>query len=319
MSNYRTSKVDEAFYSVFTVFDFDLVSTVSGQPPSSFTVRFSLDDAPVTGIVFTVEEIGTTGDYVVIIPDGFPAKGLWAVSVEVAYNGSTWRDEVEVRAHDIDDVYDVIVAGGSGVETVNLTVIDTANGDIPVPDALIQIYDATGAVLVTFQRTSMSGVATVLLDDGTYEVRVFKPGVSQTTVPDYIVVIDTGGSTPQDFTIEVEAVIVAPPASPELCRLYADFLSQAGEPWENFKLQVENLYDPMSSAGLAVVEPIKQHLSDASGHIEFDVVRGTRIRVSFITTPLTREFVVPDKPVESLMTAFGAATDAFVVVRARTP
>jgi len=43
-------------------------------------------------------------------------------------------------------------------------------------------------------------------------------------------------------------------------------------------------------------------------------VRGSRVKVAFITTPLTREFVVPDKPVESLLTVFGAATDAFQVV-----
>ena len=313
MSNYRTSKVDETFYSVFTVFDFDAVSTVSGEDPGDFTVRFSKDDT-AQSLAFDIDEIGTTGDYVVTIPDGFPSMGLWVISVEVAYNGSTWRDEVEVRAHDIDDVYDVIVAGGSGVETVNITVVDIANGNIPVPDALVQVYDDTGAVLVTFQRTDTSGVASILLDDDDYQVRVFKPGVSQVTVPDTITVIDTGGATPQDFEVEVEAVIVAPPSSPELCRLYADFVSMAGEPWEGFKLQVENLFDPESSVGLRVIEPVKQHETDESGHVEFDVVRGSRVKVAFITTPLTREFVVPDKPVESLLTVFGAATDAFQVV-----
>jgi hypothetical protein len=311
MSTYRTSKVGEAFYSVLTVFDFDLVSTVSGQLPGDFTVRFSLNDTPQTGISFSIAEIGTTGDYAVRVPGGFPSKGLWAATVEVAYNGSTWRDEVEVRAHDIDDVYDVIVAGGTGVETVNLTVVDTANGNMPVPDALIQIYDDTGAVLVTFQRTDASGEATVLLDADTYEVRVFKPGVSH--VPEPIVVIDTGGSTPQDFTIEVESVFVAPPPSPNLCRLYADFLKFDGTPFENFKLQVENLYDPEAPTGLAVMQGLRQYETDAAGHVEFDVVRGTRIRVSFVSSPLTRDITVPDKAVENLLTAMGSATDAFTV------
>ncbi len=313
MSTYRTSKVDERFYSLFTVFDFDLVSTVSGQLPGDFTVRFSKDDTPQTGITYSISEISTTGDYVVIVPDGFPSKGLWAVTIEVAYNGSTWRDEVEVRAHDIDDVYDIIIAGGSGVETVNLTVVDITNGSIPVPDALIQVYDDTGAVLVTFQRTDTSGEAVVLLDADVYEIRVYKPGVSH--VPELITVIDTGGSTPQDFTIEVESVLVAPPPSPVLCRLYADFITQDGLPFAQFKLQVENLFDPESSAGLAVIERVRTYETDDSGHVEFDIVRGTRVRVAFVTSPLTREFVVPDKPVESLLTVFGAATDAFQVVK----
>jgi hypothetical protein len=231
----------------------------------------------------------------------------------VDYNGSTWRDEVEVRTHDIDDVYAVIVAGGTGVETVTLTVVDTANGNIPIPDALIQVYDDTGAVLVTFQRTDTSGEAVVLLDADTYEIRVFKPGASH--VPEQIVVADTGGVTPQAFQIDAESVLVAPPASPQLCRLYADFISFEGLPFEQFKLQVENLFDPESSAGLGMIDPVRQHQTDASGHVEFDLVRGSRVRVTFITTPLTREFVVPDKPVESLLTVFGAATDAFQVVK----
>lgn len=313
MSTYRTAKVDEAFYSILTVFDADGTSTVSGQTPADFTVRFSFNGAPVASPAFGIAEIGASGDYVITLPDGFPSVGLWVISAEVAYNGATWRDEVEVRQYDIDDVYAVIVAGGTGVETVNLTVVDTANGNIPVPDAKIQIYDDTGTVLVTFQRTDTSGEATVSLDADTYQIRVFKPGVSHT--PELIVVADTGGVTPQDFTIEVESVLVAPPASPQLCRLYADFITQDGLPFEKFKLQVENLYDPESSAGLAMMERVRSYETDASGHVEFDLVRGIRVRVAFVTSPLTREFVVPDKPVESLLTVFGAATDAFQVVK----
>lgn len=314
MAAYRTSKVGEAFYSVFTVFDYDLTTPVSGQPPSSFTVRFSLNNAVVgSPPPFTIAEIGTTGDYIIVVAGGLPSTGLWAVTVEVAYNSSTWRDEVEVRVHDIDDVYDIIVAGGSGVETVTLTVVDTTNGNVPIPDALLQIYDDTGAVLITFQRTDASGDAIVLLNADTYEVRIFKPGVSH--VPENIVVVDTGGATPQAFTLECASIFVAPPASPQLCRLYADFLSQDGLPFEKFKLEIHNLFDPEASSGLAVVDRVRSYLTDASGHVEFDVVRGTRIRIVFVTTPLTRDIVVPDQAVENLLTAFGAATDAFQVVK----
>lgn len=313
MANYRTSKVDEAFYSVLTVFDFDLVSTVSGQLPGDFTVRFAKNDTPVA-VSYAISEIGSTGDYVITISGGFPSVGLWVITTEVAYNGSTWRDEVEVRVHDIDDVYDVVVAGGSGVETVVIQVEDTTNGNVRIPDALLNVYDAAGSVFITFGRTDASGERTFSLDPGTYIVRVFKPGVS---CDDYtLVVIDTSPTpTTQTFLIECASVIVAPPASPVLCRLYADFQSMAGEPWEGFKLHVHNLFDPASSSGLAVIEPVKEYLTDAAGHVEFDVVRGARIRVAFVTTPLSREFVVPDKPVESLLTVFGAATDAFQIVK----
>lgn len=313
MSTYRTSKVGEAFYSVLTVFDFDGVSTVTGQVPGDFAVRFSRNDLPITGVVFTIAEVGATGDYVVTIPGGFPSKGLWAVTVEAAYNGSTWRDEVEVRVHDIDDVYDVVVAGGSGMETVTFTLVDTAHGNAPVPDALINVYDDTGAVLVTFQRTDTSGEATVLLDADAYVIRVFKPGVSY--VDQSITVLDTDGLTPQSFELECESVHVAPPASPLLCRLYADFVTQDGLPFAQFKVRVENLYDPASSSGMSMAEAVRDYQTDSGGHVEFDVVRGSKVRVAFVTTPWTREFVVPDSPVASLLTVFGAATDAFQVVR----
>jgi hypothetical protein len=310
---YRTSKVGEAFYSVFTVFDYDLITPVSGQSPSNFTVRFSFNNAVIGSPPFTISEIGASGDYVISVAGGLPSKGLWAVSVEVEYNGSTWRDEVEVRDHDIDDIYDIIIAGGSGLETVKLTVIDTSNGNALVPDALLQVYDDTGTVLVTFQRTDASGEALVLLDADTYEVRVFKPGTS--ALPQSIVVIDTGGATQQDFSIEVESILVVPPASPNLCRLFGDFIEFDGTPIENFKISIENRFDPEAEGGLTMVSRVKEFLTNASGHVEFDVVRGARIRVAFVNTSLVRDIVVPDKPVENLATAYGLATDNFQVVK----
>ena len=270
-------------------------------------------DGVVAAPAFAIAEIGATGDYVLTVPGGFPTKGLWAVTVVVAYNASTWRSHVEVRTYDIDDVYGIVVSGGSGVETVTFSVQDTANGNIPVPDILINAYNAAGTVLVTFGRTDVNGDLVLLLDAGDYLLRLYKPGVSSSDTP--ITVADTGGITPQAFTVSVEAVQVAPPASPVLCRMYADFITMDGLPFFQFKLRVENLYDPEASSGMAMSEAVRDYETDANGHVEFDIVRGTRIRVAFVTTPLTREFLVPDKPVESLLTVFGAASDAFQVVK----
>lgn len=311
MGSYRTSRVGEAYYDILTVYAADGQTPVSGEAPGAFTVSFTLDGV-VTAVAYSLAEIGATGDYLVTVPSGFPTKGLWAVTVAVAYNGSTWRSYVEVRTYDVDSLY-IIVAGGAGVETVNLTVQDSANGNVPIPDILINVYDVTGVTLVTFGRTDVSGLRTFLLDAGSYVLRLYKPGVSCVDTP--LVVADTGGVTPQDFTVSCESIIIAPPAAPTLCRLYADFTTQDGLPFFQFKLQVENLFDPESSSGLGVIEAVRSYETDNSGHVEFDIVRGARVRVAFVTTPLTREFVVPDKPVESLLTVFGAATDAFQVVK----
>lgn len=315
MSAYRTAKVGEAFYSILTVFDADGITPVSGEMEGDFDVRFSYNGVAQTGVVFDVSEVGTTGDYVIAVPGGFPTAGLWVITAEVAHNGSTWRDEVEIRTRDIVDVYNLVLAGagGGGGELVELTLVDTVNGDAPVPDARVDIYDSTSSVFVTFQRTDVSGVASVFLDPGTYTARIFKPGVS--VVDQLFEVVDTGGLTPQEFELECESVLAPPPASPHLCRLYADFISLDGLPFENFKLSVENLYDPVASQGLAVVEKSRQYVTDAAGHVEFDVVRGTKVRVTFVTSPLARKIRVPDQPVVNLLTAMGSATSVFQVVR----
>lgn len=309
MGSYRTSKIDEVFYDVFTVFDFDLVSTVTGELPSAFAVTFSKDDVEVLGIPFVIAEIGTTGTYSLKVPGGFPSQGMWAVTVFIDYNGSAWRSHVEVRVHDIDDVYSVIVAGGSGVETVLINVLDAANGNIPVPDMLVNIYDDTGAVFITFGRTDSSGQLELLLDADTYIVRMFKPGVHSDEETMLVVV---GANT---FTFYVDSIVVAPPPSPVLCRIFANFISQEGLPFEKFKLQVHNMFDPAAPSGLAVVDRVRNHETDANGHVEFDLVRGVRVKVVFVTTPLTRDFTVPDAPTANLLTLFGSATDAFRVVK----
>lgn len=309
MGSYRTAKIGEAFYDVFTVFDFDLESTVSGQTSGDFTVSFFLDDDSASPPVFSISEIGTTGVYSLNIPGGLPSEGVWTIQTLVDYNGSTWQSQVEVRAHDIDDVYAIIVAGGSGAEAVTLRVLDSANGDLPIPGLLINVYNSTGTLFITFGRTNNSGELPLLLDTGEYVLRMYKPGVA---CDEHTLTVPSGGGT---FIYECESIMVAPPPSPQLCRLYADFISQEGLPFAKFKLQVQNLFDPAAPSGLTVVDKVRTHESDVNGHIEFDVVRGTRVSVAFITTPMTRTFVVPDKPVENILTLMGSATDTFQVVK----
>ena len=201
MGSLRTTKVGEDFYDVFTVFDFDLISTVSGLAPGTFTVTFALNATEVPGFAYTIVEIGTTGNYALVVAGGFPTVGLWTVNVFIGYNESTWQSHVEVREHDIDDVYDAIVGGGIGLESVTLTLQDSANGNVPVPDLLINVYDSTNTVFITFGRTDVSGNLQLSIDPGTYTLRMFKPAYS--TPDQSLVVADTGGVTPQAFTLFV--------------------------------------------------------------------------------------------------------------------
>lgn len=305
MGDHRSAKVGDPFYDIFTVFEFDGVSTKSGE--TSFAVDFVHDDTP-TVVAYTIAEIGTSGDYQLTVPGGFPSVGVWAITVEVAYNGSTWRTFAEVSLHDIDEVYEIIIAGGSGVEVVTIELLNSVTS-APLIDALINVYDAAGVTLITFGRTDSSGQFEFNLDEGDYVLRFFSVGVSfdveNLTVP-------SGGGL---FTYYGTAIVVSPPADPTLCRLYADLITMSGIAIEDFKITVTNEFDPNSDAGLRPVENYQEHFTDAAGHVEIDLVRGLNVRVAFPTTKLTRNIIVPDVPVADLLEILGIAPDAFQVVR----
>ncbi len=313
MSSFRTARVGEAFSEIVTVFDLDGYTPVSDQVADDFTVRIYKDGAladPAPDV--SIAEIGDTGDYHLQVAGGFSAKGLWTITVVTELNSATWRYQIEVSEHSVDDIYDVFVSGGSGTETVVLTVVDTAHDDAPVPDMLVNIFNEAETAFITYGRTDASGELTVFLDVGSYALRLYKPGVSVS--PTSLEV--TGGGT--ELEIEVESVAIEPPADPQLCRLYADFLTQGGLPKEDFRIFVTNLQRPdaSSSAALAVVDKSNTYTTDSLGHVQFDAVRGTRLRVSFVGTKLSRDIIVPDQPAANLLTLFGARPDQFAVVRA---
>jgi hypothetical protein len=199
------------------------------------------------------------------------------------------------------------------MEIVVFTVVDASNGDAVVPDVLVHVYNAAGTTLVTFGRSDVDGLVTVNVPAGSYLVRLYNPGYS--AVAQAIVVTATA-PTEQELELTVNGVQVTAPASPSLCRLYADFITQDGDPLENFTVGVENLFNPATVAALAVGERFRTYTSDVNGHLEFDVVRGTKIRVALVGTPLTRTLVVPEQPVASLLSIFGVAADAFQIVGA---
>lgn len=306
--SYRTAKVGEAFYDAVTVLDFDEYTPISGQHGLDFTLKFAHNGLEVTGVVYIINEVDSSGVYSVEVPDGFDAAGFWCITCWVHYNESVWQTLVEVSEHDIDDVYDLIV-GTEGMEVVILHTID--NHSVSVPDALVHVYDETGTVLITFGRTDPSGLLEITLDEDDYIVRVYKPAYN---FPAYDLTVPHGGG---HFDIPGSSYAVDPPPSPSLCRVYADFVTMAGEPLAGFRIRVENLYDPNHSwgTGVAVMESRREYTADDNGHIEFDVVRLTRVRVAFVGTSLSRDVVIPDEAVANLTTIFGQATDNFVLKR----
>jgi hypothetical protein len=290
---------------VIPVYDFDETSKISGQADTDFSVSF-YHEGVEESLDFTITEIGTTGDYLLEIADGFPDTGFWVINVQIDFNLSFWRTDVEVHAHDIDDVF-LLISANIGSEPVTIHVVDQSDQDLP--DVLVNIFNSSGTFL-TSGRTDADGVLETTLDPGDYVIRLFSRGISfdieEITVPE-------GGG---EFEITGNIVGVSPPSDPQLCRLFADFVDLAGEAVEGFRIRVSNLFDPSADEGLAVVEGVEDHESDEDGHIEFDVVKGARLRVAFIGTKLVRTFTVPDESTANLLELMGQNTDNFAVVKA---
>ena len=306
----RTNKVDEAFYEIISAFDFDGTSRLTGQSETDFTVSFYLDGAEVTAPDFSISEIGTdTGEYILTVTNGFDTVGYWMVSILIEDTEDVHRVDVEVRAKDIDDIYSV-VASGFGSESVIITLVDTLNSDAPIEGARVNVWNSSGSTFLTFGNTDADGQLSVSLDSGDYLFKFFKAGVS---IDDETLTISDSDSV-QNFTIEAASLSVTAPSSPNLCRIYADFIDQGGSAVEGFIVSVANLFDPTSSAGLSVVDSHDTHSSNSEGHVEFDVVIGATVKISLVTTGLTRDITVPDQATANLFDLLGNATDPFQVV-----
>jgi len=306
----RTVKAGEAFVDIIPVYDFDQTSRVTGQVQADFAVTIYQDGEDITeSVTVVITEIGTSGNYKFSIPDGFEDTGFYVIDVQVAYNESYWRIDAEVHVHDIDDVY-YVLSGGYGAEVATLTVVDTSNDDAPIPDVLVNVLGEDEDTFITFGRTDSAGQVVFSLDEGVYTLRMYSPGyafdIETITVPN-------GGLVQ---TLSGEGVGVEAPADPEVCRLYAYFYSMDGTAFSGFKVRVSNLYDPSADAGMAIVEGEHTATSDANGLLQIDVVQGTKLKVAFTGTKLTRTITVPSTPTASLLTLMGQNTDAFRVVRA---
>jgi hypothetical protein len=172
------------------------------------------------------------------------------------------------------------------------------------------VWNSESTTFITFGQTDSSGEVSFSLDPDEYSVKFFKPGVS---IDAYTLTVEEDDDI-QEFEIAATAVEVSPPDSPEVCRIYADFVDQGGSAIEDFKVTVTNLFSPSASSGLSVVEGSASYETNSEGHVEFDVVRGTKVKVSLVTTGLTRDITAPNQAVANLLTLLGSVTDPFQVV-----
>ncbi len=185
-----------------------------------------------------------------------------------------------------------------------LTLACEDQNDDPVVDALLSIYDTNLANLITSGRTDSSGVLTLSLPNGTYQVLGFANGYS--FEEDEVVV---SGAT--SHLVTSTKLTISAPGNPSVCRLYAFFKDMTGEAMEGVEVSVGNLFNQGSESVAGVV---LNGVTNAQGLVYFDLVRGLRVRISVKGTSIVRDVVVPNLATQDLMTLSGMQTDAFGVV-----
>ena len=316
----RTAKKNNTFYEVFSAYDFDGTDKVSGLTTASgnFTVTFYKNAAAVSAPSYTITEIASSGDYK--FEATFASTGYWTIYVSTVIESEVvdvYKLEVEVSVRSIDDVYDAVVSGssaGSGSETLVITVQDTNNSNAVVPNVAINVFNSNKSAIITYGKTNTLGQISFSLDPGSYTVTGYRAGHSFTDAS--ATVTDTGGSTSQSLTFSSASLSVSAPTTPGICRVYADFISQAGAAVSGVRISVTNLFDPPNAFGLSVIEKVTHYTTDSAGHVEMDIVQGLTVRISLLSSSITRDVTIPSQPVANLFDILGPASDPFRVVEA---
>lgn len=295
MAERARHKVNTIFYTMF--------HANPGKVQSDFDVSFYKDNVLQVSPSFTIAETADSGLYTFQFTPA--TTGYWHADIHSGGGASHDYDaDLDVVNHTVDDLYD-LVSGQLGLKEVTITVEDSS--DVAVPGMRINVFNGSNTVFLCSGTTNTSGQVVFSLDAGSYKLRLAKYGIA-TTSADLTVTSDAT----QAVTVDVTATSVTAPTDASVCRLFADFIEMDGTVYEGLKVMVENLYLPTSN--MAMVQREKTYTSNSSGHVEFDVVRGAKVRVSFLTTTFVREITVPDQASSNLLTLMGAVSDPFVVV-----
>ena len=281
----RTAKLNTAFTDTIQV-------GVTGQ---TVTATFYVNGALASPQpAHSVAEIGSTGLYSLAVTSGLATAGHWTVVAAAAPGSTTHYREYEVTTYTTDELY-TLVSGQVGANSMTITVSDGASA---VPGMNVNVYNSANTVFLAAGVTDASGQITFVLDAGSYKLRLYKLGIA-TTSADLTITADATQTT----TVVVAATSVTAPTTPSVCKLFADFVKLDGTAISGMIVRVENLYQV--TANMNVAERETKYSTSTLGHVEFDVVQGTKI---------TREITVPATATSNLLTLMGAATDPFVVV-----
>lgn len=176
---------------------------------------------------------------------------------------------------------------------VKVLVLDDDPGTTEIVGANVYFYSTIG-VLQTSAVTNSSGIATVTLPVGSYDLYVFKVGYS--TIQPQLVVVDN--VLENSFQVNGHLKKLPEPQDPNLCRVSGNVITFTGQPAKSFELTFTQ--DPINIivAKQQVLNRPIMVKSDNKGYFEFDLLRKVKYRADVQNYFGKDEIVVktPDRP-----------------------
>lgn len=158
-------------------------------------------------------------------------------------------------------------------QVVDIYIKDTGLGSDPIPNVLVRVYSPDGVTFFTQAVTDVYGVASLLLEPASYQVRFYKQHVGFKN-PLRVIVIDTA-VTPGSNVFDVTADLVAPPTPTDvrLCTAFGYFRKPDGSPAANVDVHFIAKFKPIILEGDAVLTPQISARTDASGYMQVNLIR----------------------------------------------
>jgi hypothetical protein len=165
---------------------------------------------------------------------------------------------------------------------------------MPVPWASVSIYDETATALICSGSTDTSGRLVVVdgappgvaLDDGTYTIKIYKPGynfaIQAITV-----------SEDESFAITGTTFAPSAPSSPELCVIYGWVRKADGQPATGAKIQAFPLL-PSADGGYHISGETVEAIIGTDGKFEIELQKKIRVIFKIPTSKFSVTKTVPD-------------------------
>ncbi len=177
--------------------------------------------------------------------------------------------------------------------TVTLQILqeETMSG---LSDTRFTVLDAGQTTILLNGITNQAGVsAPFSLEEGTtYKVLLSRP-LTTFTVPETIVTPAAPATV--NFPLEGDSDAVAPPVSPDLCRVYGFLVDLSGAVLPERSIFFQNLFGVSAVGGTAIFGPDLTAMTDEDGYFEVDIVRGATVRCTIQDTRIAASLIIPDE------------------------